>query len=71
VEHTRYSGLVPVGADDPTLNHAAGLAQAVELVHRLGLIRRLDAAINAVRPFKQRPAVTVPGSRWCRGSRRS
>lgn len=54
MKHTPPRRRVHIRADDPTLTPFAGLVVAGELVHRLGLIRRLDTAIDAVRPFKQR-----------------
>lgn len=45
---------VEITADDPTLTPHAGLLPMAELVRRLGLVRQLDGAVDAVRPFKQR-----------------
>ena len=45
---------VEIRADDSSLTGHAGLLLTGELVSRTGLMPRLDAAIDAVRPFKQR-----------------
>lgn len=45
---------VEIRADDPSLTGHAGLLLSGELAARTGLLGRLNAAIDAVRPFKQR-----------------
>jgi hypothetical protein len=45
---------VEIRADDPSLTGHAGLLLTGELVARTNLIERLDQAIDAIRPFKQR-----------------
>lgn len=54
VNGTPSRSLVHISADDPSLTGCAGLVLSGELVHRLGLVQRLDGAIEAVRKFKQR-----------------
>src|SRR6266508_1673358 len=45
---------VEIRADDPALTGHAGLLLTGELATRIDLVARLDRAIDAVRPFKQR-----------------
>src|SRR6266566_745984 len=45
---------VEIRADDPALTSHAGLLLTGELAGRIDLVARLDRAIDAVRPFKQR-----------------
>ena len=45
---------VEIRADDPALTGHAGLLLTGELATRTDLVARLDRAIGAVRPFKQR-----------------
>jgi hypothetical protein len=45
---------VDIRADDASLTGFAGLLLPAELIRRTGLVERIDAAVNAVRPFKQR-----------------
>ncbi len=45
---------VEIRADDPALTGHAGLLLTGELAGRIDLVARLDRAIDAVRPFKQR-----------------
>ncbi len=54
VNGTTRRPLVHVSADDPSLTGCAGLVLNGELIHGLGLIQRLDGAIELVRKFKQR-----------------
>src|SRR6266581_4868524 len=54
VNATPRSNNVQVRADEESLTGHAGLLLESELVGRMGVIGRLDAAINGVRPFKQR-----------------
>ena len=45
---------VDIRADDPSLTPFAGVLLAGELIRQTGLIERLDAAVDAVAPFKER-----------------
>ena len=45
---------VEIRADDPALTGHAGLLLTGELAGRIDLVARLDRAIDALRPFKQR-----------------
>jgi hypothetical protein len=54
VQRTAATPRVDIRADDPSLTGSAGLLLPAELIRRTGLVERLDAAVNAVRPFKER-----------------
>lgn len=45
---------VDIRADDPSLTPFAGLLLAGELIRRTALVERLNAAVDAVAPFKER-----------------
>lgn len=45
---------VEIRADDPALTGHAGLLLTGDLAARTDLVARLDRAVDAVRPFKQR-----------------
>jgi hypothetical protein len=52
---------VRVGAPDESLTRFSGLAAVTELVERLGVIKRLDAAVG---PIKPGTAGSALGSNW-------
>jgi hypothetical protein len=54
VHRTQRPSNVVIRADDPTLTGHVGLLLTGELATRTDLVARLDHAIDAVRPFKQR-----------------
>jgi hypothetical protein len=54
VKRSAAAPRVDVRADDPSLTPFAGLLLAGELIRQTGLIERLDAAVDAVAPFKER-----------------
>jgi hypothetical protein len=54
VKRTAAAPRVDIRADDPSLTAFAGLLLPGELIRRTRLVERIDAAVNAVRPFKER-----------------
>jgi hypothetical protein len=54
VHRTQRRSNVEIRADDPALTGHAGLLLTGELATRTDLVARVDRAIDAVRPFKQR-----------------
>ena len=54
MHRTQRPSNVEIRADDPALTGHAGLLLTGELAARTDLVARLDRAIDAVRPFKQR-----------------
>ena len=54
MQRTAPAPRIDITADDPSLTGFAGLLLPAELIRRTGLIERIDAAVNAVRPFKER-----------------
>ena len=60
---------VEIRADDHALTGHAGLLLTGELAARTDLVARLDRAIDAVRPFKQRRRGSSAASYWSRWPR--
>lgn len=54
MKRTAAGPRVEISADDPSLTGFAGLLLPAELIRRTRLVERLDAAIDAVEPFKER-----------------